>query len=444
MNPLAVELNEILKDSVASRLLSRMGTRMLFPKGIISQSAEATERAHRYNATIGMATEKGAPLVLDAIREGLPTLSADEAVAYSSTGGSMALRKRWRVEMDAKNPSLRGKRTSVPVVVPGLTAAISFSADLFVDEGEEVVVPDLYWPNYRLVLDERKGAAAATFPAFAPGADGALGLNVAGLEKALRDSSAKSVARGGAARAACILNFPNNPTGYTPTLAEAEAVVAALVRVASEGTAVLAIVDDAYFGLQYEDGLLRESIFARLADAHPNLLAVKADGPTKEDYVWGFRVGFLTFASAGLSDAQNEALVKKLLGVIRSSVSSSSTPAQSLFLKSLDDKRTKGQKEAFLALVRDRYKAAMGFLRSGAVPSCLKVLPFNSGYFMSFDCVGISAEKLRLKLLDEEGIGTVSIQDRYLRIAFSSVDLPGVEDLYRRIAEAAKALAAGK
>jgi hypothetical protein len=37
-----------------------------------------------------------------------------------------------------------------------------------------------------------------------------------------------------------------------------------------------------------------------LCDAHPNILAVKLDGPTKEDYVWGFRVGFLTF---GIRDA---------------------------------------------------------------------------------------------------------------------------------------------
>jgi len=440
MNPLAVELNEVLKDSVASRLLSPLGTRMYFPKGIISQSAEATERAHRFNATIGMACAGGKPLILDSIREGLPTLSADEAVAYSSTGGSAGLRKRWRAELDVKNPSLRGKRTSLPVVVPGLTAAISFAADLFVDEGDEVVMPDLYWPNYRLVIEERKAAAGVTFPAFAPGGKG---MNVAGLESAMRDSAKRAAARGGKPRATCILNFPNNPTGYTPTLAEADAIVEALVRLAKEGTAVLAIVDDAYFGLQYEDGLLRESIFARLADAHPGILAVKADGPTKEDYVWGFRVGFLTFASAGLVDAQLEALVKKLLGVIRSSVSSSSTPAQSLFLKALDDKRSKGQKEAFHELIRERYDEAKAFIASGGVPSCLKTLPFNSGYFMSFDCVGISAEKLRLKLLDEQGIGTVSMQDRYLRIAFSSVDKSGVKDLYSRIAGAARELASG-
>jgi len=442
MNPLAAELNEILKGTVAERLLSRMGERMLFPKGIISQSAEAGERAHRFNATIGMACLKGEPLVLDSIREGLPTLSAEDAVSYSSTGGNGKLRKLWRTELDAKNPSLRGKATSLPVVVPGLTAAISFAADLFVDELEEVVMPDMYWPNYRLVLVERKGASGATFPSFAQ-KGGKLGMNIEGLETAMRESAARSVARSGKSKAACILNFPNNPTGYTPTLEEADLIVAALKRLASEGIAVLAIVDDAYFGLQYEEGLLKESIFARLADAHQNILAVKADGPTKEDYVWGFRVGFLTFASAGLGEAQYEALVKKLLGVIRSSVSSSSTPAQNLFLKSISDPRTKGQKAAFLELIRRRYEIAKSIAYSESTPACLKPLPFNSGYFMSYDCVGISAEDLRMKLLDEKGIGLVSIQDRYLRVAFSSVDEDGIEELYRSIAEAAKALASG-
>ena len=53
MNALAEELNEALAGSVASRLLSDLGKRMYFPKGIISQSAEADERAKRFNATQG-------------------------------------------------------------------------------------------------------------------------------------------------------------------------------------------------------------------------------------------------------------------------------------------------------------------------------------------------------------------------------------------------------
>ena len=61
MNALAEELNKALAGTVAERLLADMGRRMYFPKGILSQSAEADARANRMNATIGMAYEGGAP-----------------------------------------------------------------------------------------------------------------------------------------------------------------------------------------------------------------------------------------------------------------------------------------------------------------------------------------------------------------------------------------------
>jgi aspartate/methionine/tyrosine aminotransferase len=444
MNALAEELNAALADGVAWRLLSTLGKRMYFPKGIVSQSAEADARAHRFNATIGMAFSCGEPMILDPIRSGLPTLTPREAVAYAPTAGAPSLRTLWREELDRKNPSLKGKKSSVPVVVPGLTAAIFSVVDLFLDPGDEIVLPDLSWPNYRLIVEERKAAKTVTYPFFAQSQGSALGFNVLGLEDALRQCAHRSAAAGKGSRAACLLNFPNNPTGYTPTLDEADAIVASLSLLASEGVALLVIADDAYFGLQYEEGLLEESIFARLAAAHPNILAVKADGPTKEDYVWGFRLGFLTFASAGLDDKGYEALVKKLMGLLRSSVSSSSAPAQSLVLKALGESAVTEQKARFRGLLSERYSEVRDFLDENPLPSCLRALPFNSGYFMSFECEGISAEALRLKLLGEKGIGAVSMQDRYLRVAYSGVDAADIRDLFAEISLSAAALISGR
>jgi aspartate/methionine/tyrosine aminotransferase len=442
MNALAEELNTALSGGVAWRLLSSLGKRMYFPKGIISQSAEADARAHRFNATIGMAFADGEPLMLDPIRAGLPTLSAREAVAYAPTAGTPALREAWRREQLRKNPSLAGKRCALPVVVPGLTAAVSSIVDLFLDPGDELVLPDLSWPNYRLIVEERKAAVAVSYPFFSPGPDRL--FNLRGFEEALRSSAGRSASAGKGSRAACILNFPNNPTGYTPSLAEADAIVALLRRLAAEGIDLLVVADDAYFGLQYESGLLEESIFARLADAHPNILAVKADGPTKEDYVWGFRLGFVSFASSGLDEKGCEALVKKLMGLLRSSVSSSSAPAQALVLKALSSSGVAEQKARFRGLLSDRYAAARDFLAESPLPPCLRALPFNSGYFMSFECEGISAEALRVKLLGEKGIGTVSIQDRYLRVAYSGVDSGDIRELFSEIALSAALLASGR
>jgi hypothetical protein len=87
--------------------------------------------------------------------------------------------------------------------------------------------------------------------------------------------------------------------GHVLTQEIAQAIKDALVAEANAGSDIVVFVDDAYFGLVYEEGIIRESLFALLADAHERILAVKFDGPTKEDYVWGFRVGFVTFGIKG-------------------------------------------------------------------------------------------------------------------------------------------------
>jgi aspartate/methionine/tyrosine aminotransferase len=340
----------------------------------------------------------------------------------------MALRKEWKAALLRKNPSLAGKSYSLPVVVPGLTAAVSYIADLFLDPGDEVVVPDMHWPNYKLIVEERKCAKGVTFPIFSGG-----GYNVPGLIAAMRSSKGK--------KAVCILNFPNNPTGYSLTLGEADSIVAALKAMAEEGKDILVIADDAYFGLQYREGLLEESIFARLADAHERILAVKADGPTKEDYVWGFRTGFVTFAGGGLSEAAQDALVKKTMGIIRSSVSSSSGLAQHLLLKALLYPGYEEQKARYRKILEGRYRAMIAYFSTHKLPACLEPLPFNSGYFMSFLCKGISAEALRIELLEKLGIGTISMQDKYLRVAFSSLEEGQVPEFLDAVADTADRIA---
>ena len=81
------------------------------------------------------------------------------------------------------------------------------------------------------------------------------------------------------------------------------------------------------------------------------------------------------------------------------------------------------------------------YFASHPLPDCLEVLPFNSGYFMSFLCKGISAEDLRLDLLNNLGIGTISMQDKYLRVAFSSVEEEKMADLLDAIFAVARSLA---
>lgn len=430
MNTLATELNSQLQGTTALRLLSDLGKRLYFPKGIIAQSGEAKKFAHKANATIGMAYEGGRPLILSTIAEGMPTLSAVEAVTYAPTAGVETARQAWKDAMLKKNPSLEGSNISLPVVVPGLTGGISYMADLFLDETSEILVSDPCWDNYSLIFADRRGATVTEVPFFAAGP----GLDLAGIRKAI-DKTAKS----GTLR--LILNFPNNPSGYSPTTAEAEALIAMLKEVAEKGTDVLVITDDAYFGLAYESEIYPESLFSRLASLHERLLAIKIDGPTKEDYVWGLRMGFVTFGCAGMTEAHYDALIKKLMGAIRSSVSCSNTPAQYLMLKTMNDSRSEAEKARFKEILQKRYQIVKTQVRSHANHEVLQALPFNSGYFMSFRCRGVSPETLRQTLLKEHGIGTIALGSQYLRIAFSSVEADHIPFVYETLYKTAEDLA---
>ncbi len=424
MNSIAAELNEMLEGTTAGALLSDLGRRMYFPKGIVAQSAEAKQKATTYNATVGMAKIGSDPMYLKSIFDLTDGLSPNEIFSYAPTAGDPALRAAWKDQLLEKNPSLAGKPISSPVVVSGLTHGILMIADLFLDAGDSIIIPDMFWGNYRLIFEERREASIVPFPFFSEQGR----LNLDALDRTISSIEGD--------RVALILNFPNNPTGYSPSREEAAALAALLERHAQKGKRLLIISDDAYFGLFFEEETATESLFALLADLHENILAVKVDGSTKEDFVWGFRVGFITYGAKGMSGAQYEALIKKTMGAIRSSISNSSRPAQSLILKGMLSPTYAQEKADAFALLKARYEKVKQTLAAYADSDMLKPLPFNSGYFMTFTCKG-DAEELRNHLLDSYGIGTISIGGTYLRIAFASVDIEHIEDLYAQLFKAA-------
>lgn len=427
INPLAQELNDALKGTTPGELLSDVGTRLYFPKGIIAQSAEAKKLGKTANGTIGTTVVEGKPIMLPSIKKYVPDLTSSELVGYAPTAGNPDLRAMWKESIIRKNPLLKDKKFSLPVVVPGLTAGISYLADLFLDETKPLVAADPSWDNYVLIAEARRNAKFVQFRMFKDGK-----FNIEGLKETMQKQAESGSVR-------ILLNFPQNPSGYSPTSGEAKQLVSIVKEIAEKGAKVMVWCDDAYFGLNYEDNIEKQSLFAYLCDLHENVLAAKIDGPTKEDFAWGFRTGFITFGCKGLSDAQYEALVKKLMAAIRSSVSCAATPSQSLILKAASDGKLEEEKAEFRKILERRYKLVRDFV-STHESKFIKPLPFNSGYFMSFDTMSIDAEKLRQKLLNDRGIGTISIDVKTLRVAFSSLDEEKINIVYQAIYDIADEL----
>ncbi len=429
-NPLAEELNRtIAKESpVVLELLSQKGKRIYFPsKGILAQGMAA--KGKEINATLGEAyTDQGEPLTLPSIARHLD-IAAAQAFPYAPSFGLMTLRQRWKALQLEKNPGLKAKGLdfSLPVASCGLTHGLSTVAYLFCDEGDPVLSADLYWDNYELVFDNGAGAEMKTFRLFKDG-----GFDLDSFRKALFASvPGKKI---------ILLNFPNNPSGYSPTNAEASAIVQIIQESAQAGNHLLIILDDAYFGLAFEDEAIHESLFSALIDLHENVLAVKVDGVTKEEYAWGLRIGFITYGIKGGSPALYEALAAKTGGAVRGCISNASHLSQSLVLKALQSPDYDAEKKYNAAKIAERYRKVRQILEQRPeFTEYFTALPFNSGYFMCIKLKKHNAEDIRQILLNRFSTGLIAFPDKgLLRIAFSALAADKMDRLFENLYQACR------
>jgi len=219
------------------------------------------------------------------------------------------------------------------------------------------------------------------------------------------------------------------------------------------------LLDDAYYGMFYDlptrgdlgngsspaelggdVACQQESLFGALAQAHPNLLAIKVDGATKEEFVWGLRVGFLTYGVKGATAAAYAALEAKTAGLIRATVSNIGQASQTIVLRALQHPDFRRQQAEKVAVLRARARATARECRKREYADCWEVYPFNAGYFMCLRLIGVDADRLRLHLLDEHGLGTIALGETDLRVAFSCLLESQIPDVFARIAAGVRAL----
>jgi aspartate/methionine/tyrosine aminotransferase len=426
INEQAKELNEAIRanNPTILNLFSEKGKASYFPKsGIIKQTAEA--KGKKFNATIGMAIEDdGTPMRLPSIAKNI-NLDPRDAFPYAPSYGAPELRKIWQQLIREKNPSLRGN-ISLPVITNALTNALSIVGMLFVDPGDRIIITDKFWGNYRLIFEIAHWGVLDTINTFTQE-----GLDLESFQHKLNEGTGKKI---------ILLNFPNNPAGYTPTENEASDIAGIIKKSAEQGNEIAVMIDDAYFGLVYQSGIFKESLFAKLADLHENVLAIKIDGATKEDYTWGLRVGFITYAAKGIDEATCQALEAKTGGAVRGNISNASHLSQSLVYHATQSPTYWEEKKEKYELLKGRFETVQQVLtdnREKFAPF-FRPLPYNSGYFM---CVELSeklnAEEVRQLLLKNYDTGLIAVGN-LLRIAYSSIPGKYIPELFDNIYNACK------
>lgn len=420
--------------------LSRRGRRARMPAGVRVWGARAA-RAGGLDATLGVVTVPARLLgaadggetiaYVPRIREAFAAWSVAEVFPYAPVAGVRDFRERWRAWTVAKaradGLSAAPDALALPVATGGVTGALAAVALLVLDPGDPVLVPDPFWDGYETTFGSVAGAVPRPVRLLAGGR-----LDVDAWAVALEDTARE---RG---RVVWVANFPHNPTGYVPTADEAEALVEAAVGVAERsGAPVVAICDDAYEGYVYVDRP-QSSVFHRLAGRHPRLLPVKCDGVTKELLFWGARLGAVT---AALPDGCDPAAWETRVGaMVRGTISSASTPVQTLVARVLADPgRLLDERAPVVRSLAARRERMVEALARGPAREAFRPEPFHGGLFAYLRFARGDAVAAAEALLERK-IGVVPFPGA-LRVTYATLPEERIEEV---VATAAEVVLAGR
>ena len=407
---------------------SKLGENIILPQDVLIQSKETAVIPGAINATIGIATSNKKAMALPSINKVITEINNSEYLPYSPTPGLPKMRELWKEKILADNPSINKDFLSLPMVTTGITQGIDIAANLFSQSGDALLLPNLFWQNYAQIYTIKLGNKIYKYNQFDENNE----FSITNFKETLYSIKEDKIS--------LILNFPNNPTGYTPSDVELNSLVDVISTYAKENKnkQLIIVSDDAYFGLFFEKNHKTPTLSAtyKLAE-NENCLIIKLDGITKEYYSWGLRIGFITYYTK--NDELRQLLLEKTQGFLRSTTSSPSNLSQQIALRLLDNKKTLEEKEINDKIIEKRYNELKQAFSVEQLDSLVRILPFNSGYFFTIKLPSnINAHEFRLKFLNEYKYGVYSMDDEHIRIAFSCLDKELIPELINKFKQCIK------
>jgi len=437
-----------LENARNSDAMSYCGRGIFLPQGIFFWSGRAKKEAD-INATIGSAKGKRSDFLADgdgristfyipSIMKALREVDPEKLVPYAPISGVPRFRDAWRSWIIRKlgaccefDPALIGK----PIAVPGVSSGLAYVSQLFLTPGDTIICHDRKWENYNLMFGAVQGVKVRSVPLFSGS-----GLDVDSFIKAVRETASSQ-------NPVAVLNFPNNPTGFMPSVQDGIRLRDGLVEVAEEtGKKIILIFDDAYDGFVYDADAAQISLFGHFVGAHPGIIPIKCDGTSKEMLMYGARTAAVTFGLhpgwGDPADIQKE-LDNKVGAYIRGTVSNSVHVFQEVVADVIEQGDSWIQeRDTVIGVLADRYRILKSELESadlgGSRPD-----HFNSGFFCFLN-LDVPADDFADYLLVNQRVGLIPLVEpengiNGVRIAFCSVDRDMIPETVSKIAAAKKA-----
>lgn len=394
-----------------SNFLSNLGKRVDFPSSsIIEQSA--LQKHVEINASVGTTTDGNEYLYSPEIKRYF-NLSTEEIFQYSGCLGVSDLRNKFKKRILEQN-NLHYKDIGTPVITTGVTQALYISSLLFLNEGDNIYIPNLSWENYNLIFKGMVGCKDRKIDLYKEDR-----FDVSSIKNLNKNTKSDKLV--------FIFNFPNNPTGYNPTSDELDNIVDILLD-NYKNKRIVVILDEAGYGFNFINEQ-SDNLFSKLVGKSKNIIPVLAKGATKEDLAYGLRIASLTF---GIEECFSKILEEKAGAIIRGTVSAVCTTSQQVINKSFFENKQ------YVGKVRDEMEKRYHLIFNEILPNIDKdfydyfsVYPCNSGFFMTLKSKINTKELLRES--NNNGIGFSLLDDSRIRVSFSSLNMKHIEIFFEKL-----------
>lgn len=354
------------------------------------------------NATIGsLLDDDGELVVLSSVDEVFKQLSPKDYADYAPIGGIAPFREAvQKAAFGAHQP----KGFTAAVATPGGTGSLRNVISNYSDGGDKILTSDWHWAPYNTIAGEI-GRSIDTFEFFTSERT----FNAASFEAKVNEllSAQESIV--------IILNTPaHNPTGYSLTLEDWDAVIEILTKAAALGKAIALVVDAAYIDFAGDEEEYRRFL-PKLEQLPENVISIVAYSLSKTYTLYGTRCG------AMICIAKTQEIADEFKRVCeyssRGSWSNSAKVAQVILSRIYGDSELLKKVNEERAHYRDMLIARGRAFEAAAGEVGLEIVPFDAGFFISIPCDNpdaVSAE------LEKQGVFIVPLA-KGLRVSVASI-----------------------
>lgn len=410
-----------MKNPVAKR--SAVG---ISKNDIIAINAEAKKREQEgvkvINASIGtFLTEEKKVGSVSLMKEGLSSHITEQLGYPSVNGNPKYLSSVMDYLFDGYQEKLNELYHPFIGATIGGTGALSMAFQMFLEEGDPVLLPDVMWTNYKLI-SKKAHSSYETYQMFTEDSK----INFSSLSEKLIKSMKEHE------RTLLVINDPcQNPTGYCMEEEEYVTLFHLLDEVGKEGLLTV-LFDIAYLPFSLKPCPL----FSLLTKKKYHFLPLIAFSASKIFGIYGLRVGALIALTK--NELMREEVIRSFDAIARGTYSVPVGTALHAVGEVLSDKEKRKELKEEIDRNAEELKRRSDILLEKIDKNHIPHYPYKAGFFITLKVDHAYQVASKMK---EDHIFVVPMNDSSIRLAISGISIEEIQPLLSSLVKAIASIA---